>query len=35
MIPDVVISDDEKFKKRDVHADRLVLIMIKRCRRCQ
>jgi hypothetical protein len=32
MIPDVVISDDEKFKKRDVHADRLVLIMIKMCR---
>jgi hypothetical protein len=35
MIPDVVISDDEKFKKRDVHVDRLVLIMIKTCREAE
>jgi hypothetical protein len=30
-----VISDDEKFKKRDVHADRLVLILIKTCREAE
>jgi hypothetical protein len=35
MIPDVVISDDKKFKKRDVHADRLILIMIKTCREAE
>jgi hypothetical protein len=35
MIPDVVISDDEKFKKRDVHADQLVLMMIKTCREAE
>jgi hypothetical protein len=32
MISDVVVSDEEKFKKRDVRADRLVLIMIKTSR---
>jgi hypothetical protein len=35
MIPDVVASDEEKFKKRDVRADRLVLIMIKTCREAE
>jgi hypothetical protein len=35
MIPDVVISGDKKFKKRDVHGDRLVLIMIKTCREAE
>jgi hypothetical protein len=35
MIPDVVISDDKKFKRQDVHADRLVLIMIKTCREAE
>jgi hypothetical protein len=35
MILDVGISDDKKFKKRDVHADRLVLIMIKTCREAE
>jgi hypothetical protein len=35
MIPDVVISDDEKFKKGDVHADWFILIMIKTCREAE
>jgi hypothetical protein len=35
MIPDVVALDEEKFKKRDVRADRLVLIMIKTCREAE
>jgi hypothetical protein len=32
MIPDVVVSDEDKFKKQDVRADRLILIMIKTSR---
>jgi hypothetical protein len=32
VIPNVVVSDDDKFKKRDVRADRLIFIMIKTSR---
>jgi hypothetical protein len=35
MILDVVVSDEKKFKKRDVRADRLFFIMIKTCREAE